>query len=178
MRESIVTPAQQPGADPCEFVVARVFDAPRALIYDAWTQPDRLARWWGPAGWTLTVLTLELHPGGTFHYGMKSPEGFEMWGKFTYRELVVPERIVSLLSFSDREGLPVRHPMSPTWPLATLNIMTLDEAHGKTTLTLHSTPYEASEGERTTFREGHNSMAAGFGATFDQLAGYLASLGR
>jgi uncharacterized protein YndB with AHSA1/START domain len=178
MDEKILTPEQQPGADPDEFVIARVFDAPRELIYRAWTEPERLAHWWGPTGFALTVRTLELKPGGIFHYAMKSPDGDEMWGKFTYRELAPPERIVSTLSFADRDGHPVRHPMSATWPLATLNTMTLAETDGKTTLTLRSTPIDATEQEKTTFRLGHGSMVAGFGGTFDQLDAYLAGVAR
>ncbi|HEV7813637.1 MAG TPA: SRPBCC domain-containing protein [Janthinobacterium sp.] len=165
---------QHRAADPHEFVITRVFDAPRDLVYKAWTEPARLAEWWGPAGFTLSVLKLELKPGGIFHYGMKAPDGVEMWGKFTYRDIVPPERIVSILSFADREGKPVRHPMSQTWPLETLNAMTLLEHEGKTTLTLRSTPHHASELEKTTFKEGHGAMVQGFAGTFDQLDAYLA----
>ncbi|CDG83085.1 SRPBCC family protein [Janthinobacterium agaricidamnosum] len=156
-----------------EFVVTRILDAPRELVFKAWTEPERLERWWGPAGFVLSVLTLELEAGGVFHYGMRSADGHEMWGKFTYRDIAPPERIVSVLSFADREGHPVRHPMSPTWPLFTLNKLTLVEEDGKTVMTLRSVPLEASELERETFKQGHASMAIGFGATFGQLEAYL-----
>lgn len=162
--------------DPNEFVITRVLDAPRDLVFKAWTERERLAHWWGPTGFTLSVLQLDLRPGGIFHYAMRSADGYEMWGKFTYRDIAAPERIVSILSFADQEGNPVRHPMSPTWPLETLNTMTLAEQEGTTTLTLRSTPLNASELEQKTFCDGHSSMTYGFGATFDQLDSYLAKL--
>ena len=63
-----------------EFTITRVFDAPRQLVWDAWTQAERLAEWWGPAGFKLKVAKLDLRPGGTFHYSMVAPNGHEMWG--------------------------------------------------------------------------------------------------
>ena len=62
-----------------EFVVSRVLDAPRALVWKAWTDPEHLTRWWGPKGLTVKVARLDLRPGGVFHYGMHSPDGQEMW---------------------------------------------------------------------------------------------------
>ena len=80
-----------------------------------------------------------------------------MWGKFVYREIVAPERIVFVNSFSDEEGNPVRHPMSPTWPLEVLNTMTLSEHDGRTTLTIRGAPINASDEERKTFQAGRES---------------------
>lgn len=163
-----------PAGAPNEFSITRVLDAPRELVFQAWTERERLEQWWGPAGFALSVLTLHLRPGGIFHYGMRSPDGYEMWGKFTYREIVPPQRIVSILSFADQQGNAVRHPMSPNWPLESIITMTLAEGGGKTALALRSTPYQANELECNTFREGHDSMTMGYGSTFDQLAAYLA----
>ena len=59
---------------------------------------------------------MDLRPGGTYHYGMRTPDGKEMWGRFVYREIIPPERIVFVNSFSDPEGGITRHPMAPTWP--------------------------------------------------------------
>lgn len=166
--------ADKAPCDPDAFSITCVFDAPRELVYQAWTEPERLEQWWGPVGFKLSVLTLDVRPGGTFHYGMRLPDGHEMWGKFTYRAIVPPERIDSILSFADQDGNPLHHPMSPTWPRETLNTMTLTEESGRTRLTLRSTPYQASALECETFRAGHDSMRLGFGATFSQLAAYLA----
>jgi uncharacterized protein YndB with AHSA1/START domain len=157
-----------------EFVVTRTFDAPRDLVFKAWTEPERLAHWWGPKGFTMRISTLDFRPGGLFHYCMRSPDGQDMWGKFVYREIVAPERIVFINSFADAEGNTVRNPFSPTWPLEILNTLTLSEREGKTTLILRGGPYNATEAERKTFDDAHGSLRQGFAGTLDQLAEYLA----
>ena len=70
------------------FVITRVFDAPRSLVWKAWAERDRLMQWFGPKGFIMRVATLDLRPGGIFHYCLRSPDGKDMWGKFVYRELV------------------------------------------------------------------------------------------
>ena len=157
-----------------EFVVTRVFDAPRERVWKAFTMAERLVQWWGPKGFTIAHAGLDLRPGGIFHYSMRSPDGHEMWGKFVYREIEAPEKLVFVSSFSDEEGNVTRHPFSATWPLEVLSTMTLSESGGKTTLTLSGGPIHATEEERKTFDAGHDSMRKGFGGTFDQLAEYLA----
>ncbi len=157
------------------FVVAREFNAPRELVWKAWTEADRLREWWGPKGFEMVSLTLDLRPGGSFHYAMRSPEGHVMWGKFVYREVAAPERIVLVNSFSDEKGGLTRHPGSPTWPLEVLSTLTLTEHDGRTTLQMQGHPINASEEEKATFVAGFDSMRQGFGGTFDQLADHLAS---
>jgi uncharacterized protein YndB with AHSA1/START domain len=166
--------AATPGADQ-KFMYVRVFDAPRDLIWKAFTEPERLMQWWGPKGFTMLTCKVDLRPGGVFHYSMRSPDGREMWGKWVYREIVPPERLVTVVSFTDAEGKLLRHPMSPTWPLELLHTITLAERDGKTTLTVDGIPTNATEEERQTFLAGRNSMEAGFNGTLDQLAAYLAS---
>jgi uncharacterized protein YndB with AHSA1/START domain len=156
------------------FEVTRVFNAPRELVFKAFTESERLAHWWGPKGFTMQVSTLDLRPGGLFRYKMKSPEGFEMWGRFAYQEIVAPERIVFVTSFSDEAGDITRHPMSDSWPLEVLNTMTLTEEEGKTRLTVRGYPINANKTEVRTFHEGHRSMEQGFKGTLDQLESYLA----
>ena len=160
------------------FVITRTFDAPRTLVFQAFTESERLAQWWGPKGFAMLVSRLDLRPGGVFHYQMRSPDGHAMWGKFVYREIVAPERIVFVNSFADEAGNLVRHPASPTWPLEVLSILTLTEQAGKTTLTLTGYPINATEAERKTFEDGRSSMQQGFSGTWDQLDAYLAKAGR
>jgi uncharacterized protein YndB with AHSA1/START domain len=165
-----------------EFVITRVLDAPRELVWKAWTEPERMAQWWGPKGFTMLTNKLELRPGGIYHYCMRSPEGFAMWGKFVYRETIAPEKIVFINSFSDEKGNITRHPMSATWPLEVLNTLTFSEHEalptgqaGKTTITLRGGPINATEEERKTFEAGYASMQQGFKGTFDQLDKFLAT---
>jgi uncharacterized protein YndB with AHSA1/START domain len=156
-----------------EFVISRVFDAPRDLVWKAHTEPVRLMQWWGPKGFTMLSAKVDLRPGGIFHYGMRSPQGQEIWGKFVYREIAAPERLVFVVSFSDAEGNITRHPFHATWPLETLSTLTFTEHDGKTTLTVHWIPINETDEERKTFEDGRDSMRQGWKGTMDQLAGYL-----
>ena len=157
-----------------EFSISREFDAPRELVWKALTEPDRLTQWWGPKGLTMLTAKLDLHPGGVFLYSMRSPDGREMWGKWVYREIVPPERLVAVTSFTDEAGNLLRHPMSPTWPLEVLNTLSLSEHNGKTTLTIAGGTVNATAEERATFGANHGSMKQGFTGTLNQLADYLA----
>jgi len=157
-----------------DFVISREFDAPRDLVFKAWTEPERLAQWWGPKGFTMESCKVDLRPGGTFLYGMRGPDGLEVWGKFVYREITPPERMVFINSFSDEDGGMTRHPLAPTWPLEMRNTLTLTERDGKTTVTLCVAAHAATAEERATFKAGRKSMEGGFGGTFDQLEAYLA----
>ncbi len=157
-----------------EFVISRVFDAPRTLVWKAWTERERLMQWFGPKGFTMRVATLDLRPGGVFHYCLRSPDGHDMWGKFVYREIVAPERIVWVNSFSDEKGGLTRHPLSEkTWPLEMFSTTTLTEHDSKTTVTVRWSPLTATEAERKTFDTNHESMRMGWTGTMDQLAEYL-----
>ncbi len=157
-----------------EFVHIREFDAPRELVYRAFTEVDRLEKWWGPVGMPLAECSLDLRPGGIFHYCMQASNGNRMWGRWVIRELDAPERIVWVNSFSDEAGGLTRHPMAAGWPLEMLCVVTLTELSGRTVLTLRSMPLHATESERYTFRSGFASMEKGYGGTMDQLRDYLA----
>jgi uncharacterized protein YndB with AHSA1/START domain len=164
-------------ADTRDFTISRTFEASRERVWKAWADPQALARWWGPKGATIRVIKLEFRPGGMFHYAMAFQPGHDMYGRFIYREIVAPERIVFVNSFSDTEGGITRAPfpqLEGKWPLEVLNTMTLAERDGRTTLSLVGGPINATEEERGIFAGMHDSMRQGFGGTFDQLADYLA----
>ena len=171
MAEKRNSSAMEPGKG--EFVITRVFDAPRELVWKAWTEPDRLMHWWGPKGFTMRDCKMDLRPGGVFHYCMRSPNDQEMWGKFVYREIVPPERLVFIVSFSDKDGNTIRAPFSQDWPLEVLSTVTFTEHEGRTTITLKGIPINATESERKTFEAGHEGMKQGWTGTLDQLAAYL-----
>jgi uncharacterized protein YndB with AHSA1/START domain len=161
-------------ASTTEFSISRTFDAPRDLVFQAFTESGHLMRWWGPKGFTWVSAKLDLRPGGRFHYCMRSPDGHEMWGKFVYREIVPPERLVFINSFSDEHGNTIRAPFNPQWPLEILNRVTFEEHAGRTTLTLHGAPINATEDERKVYDASHQLMEQGFAGTLDQLSDYLA----
>ena len=156
-----------------EFMASRTFDAPRDVVWRAWTERDRLMQWFGPKGFTMFHAENDLRPGGVFLYALRGPDGNEMWGKWVYREIVPPERLVLVSSFSDAEGNITRHPMAPTWPAGMLTRTTFTEAGGKTTVTIEWRPLNANEEERNTFIARKPSMNEGWTGTFDQLADYL-----
>ncbi|HEV2329580.1 MAG TPA: SRPBCC domain-containing protein [Verrucomicrobiae bacterium] len=156
------------------FIISRAFNTPRESVWKAWTDPERFRQWFGPKGCTVTDLKMELRPGGSSHCCVRPPNGGEMWGKFTYREIAEPERLVYAQHFSDRAGGITRHPLSPTWPLQMLTTVTFAEQNGKTVLTVHWAPLNATDEERKTFDSAHDGMNQGWGGSFDQLAEYLA----
>jgi uncharacterized protein YndB with AHSA1/START domain len=154
-----------------ELVITRVFDTPRELVFKAWTEPERLKRWWGPKGFSTPYCKIDLRPGGVFFYCMRSPDGLDVWVKGVFREIVVPERIVLTDAFADAEGNvvpPTHYGMSPEWPLETLLTVTFEEHAGgkKTKLTLrHAGIPPGAE------RDGAQQ---GWLETVDRLAEYLA----
>ena len=120
-----------------DLVVARVFDAPRELVFGAWTQAERIKRWWGPKNFTMPQCEIDLREGGVFLRCMRSPEGRDTWVTGVFREVVVPERLVLTDSFADAEGnvVPAEHyGFQPGLPLERLITVTFDEHAGSTTV--------------------------------------------
>ena len=156
-----------------QFVFTREFDAPRHVVFAAWTQPDRLAHWWGPKGFTMVKCGLDLRPGGVFHYGMRAPDGQSMWGTWTFREIEPPERLEFIVSFSDEQCGVTRHPHAAEWPLQVLSTVTLTEHAGCTRVTMTGVPIGATEAERRAFAEAKGSMTEGWTGTAEQLETYL-----
>jgi uncharacterized protein YndB with AHSA1/START domain len=158
------------------FVITRTLRAPRALVWQLYTQQEHMAHWFGPQGFTMPHSVMDLRPQGTFHYCMKAPNGFEMWGKWTFVDIVAPEKLVAIQVFSDPQGCDTRHPMSATWPIQTLATTTLTEEDGLTTLTLHYEPHQAQASEVASFAASFEGMNAGWSGTFDQLEAYASTL--
>lgn len=161
------------------FILERRFSAPRELVYAALTEARHLAKWMSPPGMEMAHCTVDAHEGGTFHYAMKpvgAPDASAMWGKWTFRELTPPERIVLVVQFSDEKGGVTRHPMSANWPLYTMSTTTLTEVPGGTLLRLEWRAMDASEVENATFDAAHASMSQGWGGSMDSLEKYLAQI--
>lgn len=157
-----------------EFVISRTFDAPRNKVFKAWTAPEQMAKWFGPKGVTIGQSKMDLRPGGSYHYSMAMPDGSAMWGKFLYREIIVPEKLVFVNFFSDEQGNVTRHPFAAHWPLQMLSVITFEEADGKTTLTVRWTPLEPTDDERQAFIDGMSGMKQGWTGTMEQLEAFLA----
>ena len=155
------------------FVVSRTFDAPRPLVWKAWTEPERMSQWWGPKDIKTHMVKMELRVGGMTHYSMDTPDGKKIWGRAVYREITPPERLVFVNNFSDEKGGLTRHPLSPTWPVQMLTTVTFEEEKGKTVLTIRWVPIDPTPEEQKMFDEAHPSMKQGWGGSLDKLTGYL-----
>jgi len=156
------------------FVISRVLDAPRDLVWKCFTDPEHMKQWWGPKGFKVIASKMDLRVGGAYLYGMSAPDGSPMWGKFVYREIVPPQRIDCINSFSDEKGGTTRHPGHISWPLEMHSIFTFEElSGGKTKFTVSWEPHNATEEERQTFEAGRDSMRMGWSGTLEKLEAYL-----
>lgn len=159
-----------------ELVITRTINAPRELVFQAFTQAEHLQHWWGPKGMDLTVLNLDLRPGGVFHYGMRSLDGQSMYGIFHFREIISPEKLIFTSGFADEAGNLIRAPFSPVFPMELYNEYTFSDENGKTLLTLRGYPLIATEEEKLFYASMKDNMRQGFGGTFDKLDDYLKAL--
>lgn len=158
-----------------DFFISRVLNAPRDLVWQCFTDPERMKRWWGPKGVKVRTSNMDLRVGGSYHYGMETPDGKVIWGKFVYREITPPERLVFIDTFSDEAGGVTRHPMAPTWPLEMLTTFNFEEVgDGQTRFTVRWSPHNATDEERAIFDASHASMTGGWSGTLEQLEAYLA----
>ncbi|HEV8594110.1 MAG TPA: SRPBCC domain-containing protein [Thermoplasmata archaeon] len=148
-----------------ELTIVRVFDAPRAAVWKAWTDPKVLKRWWGPKGFTAPFWELDLRVGGKFLYCMRAPDGKDYWGTGVYREIVPREKLVATDSFADKDGSVVPatyYGMKTEMPLEMLVTVTFEDLKGKTRLTLTHVGFPPGPD-----REGANQ---GWSESFDKLA--------
>jgi len=139
-----------------ELVIRRTFNAPRELVFRAWTEPQLLAQWSCPRGFSFTEQRGELRAGGSFAATMRSPEGTEHRLRGVYREIVPPERLVFTHWWVDERGSP-----GPE----TLVTVTLTEHHGRTEMMFHQGIFAS-----VAAREGHEQ---GWQSCFERLAELL-----
>lgn len=144
-----------------EIAMTRVFDAPRNLVFDAYTKPELVKRWLGViAGWSWAVCEIDLRVGGAYRYVWRGPDGAEMGMGGVYREIAAPERVVATESFDQ------------SWyPGDAVSTLLLVEQGGRTTLTL-TVRYESREARDAVLK---SPMEQGMAAGFDKLAELLAS---
>lgn len=153
---SVTTPTDR------EIVVVRVVDAPRRMVFDAFSNPAHMPKWLlGPTGWTMPVCEIDLRPGGAWRYVWRKADGTEMVMVGTYREVVPPERIV----WTESWGGP--------WP-ETVNTLALVESDGQTTITITMT-YPSQEARDAALKTG---IKEGMSHSYARLDQYLATLAR
>lgn len=144
-----------------DIVITRVVDAPRRLVFEAWTNPLHIPHWLlGPEGWTMPICEIDLRPGGSWRYVWRKANGTEMEMSGEVREVVPPERLVTTERWA------------PDWP-ETINTLVLAESGGRTTITLTAT-YPTKEARdaalETGMRDGLNQSFARLDALLPALA--------
>ena len=154
-----------------EFAITRTFAASRERLWQAWTDPVQMAQWLGPKGTNGTTLAADLRPGGLLHWRMDGADGNSMWGRAIYREVLSPERLVYVQSFSDAAGEITRAPFfDGRWPLEMLTTVAFEEEGARTRVTLTWSPLNAEADEQANFVSNIPSMRGGWRSSFDQLA--------
>jgi uncharacterized protein YndB with AHSA1/START domain len=121
-----------------ELVLTRRFDAPRQLVFEAWTVAEHFRRWFGPDAATVTDVTLDARPGGVIAFRHEFEGGATLFVRGRFDEVVAPERIGFTVGFTDADGRPGRHPLLPDWPqrASIVTTVVLEEDGGRTALTV------------------------------------------
>ena len=148
--------------DPRSIIATRVLDAPRELVWTAWTKPEHLAQWWGPDGFSTTTSAYDLRPGGVWRFVMHGPDGRNYENRITFDEIVKPEKIV----YHHGGGDDVE-------PVQFRTTVTFEDISGKTRLTLHAVFPSAAARERVIKQYGADKGAV---QTLSRLADYVAKL--
>ena len=149
--------------DPQAIIAMREFDAPRALVWQAWTDPKHLAQWWGPNGFSTTTSAFDMRPGGVWRFVMHGPDGRDYENRITFDEIVQPERI----RYHHGGGSDVE-------PVQFRTTVTFEDlGSNRTRLTLHAVFPSAAEPDRVIKEYGADKGAV---QTLSRLADYVAAL--
>lgn len=157
-----------------EYVLERVFDAPRELVWRAWTDPEILHQWYGP-GVETVIHQFDLRPGGAWLNEMKWGDKSD-FSKMAFQEVVQPEKMVWHHSSTDSDWNIVSSPMMANWPRVLLTTVTFQEADGKTTVRLSQVPLDATVAEIACFAKMMVNMDKGWGSGFKMLDDLLQDL--
>ena len=157
-----------------EYVLDRVFDAPREMVWQAWTDPELLARWYGPNIETI-IHGFDLRPGGAWLNEMKWGEKSDL-SKMVFQEIVPEEKLVWHHFSTDADWNVISNPMMPDWPKTLLTVVTFEDAGSKTSVQLKWIPHEASEAEIACFAGAVNNMGKGWESGYTIIDQILAEL--
>jgi uncharacterized protein YndB with AHSA1/START domain len=146
-----------------EIVISRVRNAQRALVFDVWTDPNHVGKWYGPRGFTITTHTMDVRPGGAWNFVMHGPDGVNYQNKIVFIEVVRPECLV--YSHGGEEGEPGKFHVT----------LTFEDHNGKTLLTMRSL-FESAAARNWVVTE-HHAIEGG-NQTLDRLQEHLATMDR
>ncbi len=172
MREPMASQASSPAG---ALTISRVFDAPRALVWKAWTTPAYVMRWWGPKGFTSPVCRIDLRVGGRFTFSMRTPDGKVFYNGGEFREIVPLEKIVWLWYFADADGnrvSPAHYGFPDEVREGNLDVILFEDCgDGQTRLTY-------TQNDPTASKEDQEGTAEGYAQIFDKLGELIAELVR
>lgn len=157
-----------------EYVLDRVFDAPREMVWRAWTNPELLSRWYGP-GIDTIIHKFDLEPGGMWLNEMKWGEKSDL-SKMVFQEVVPLEKMVWHHSSTDADWNVVSNPMMPDWPRVLLTTVTFTDDGSKTRVRLSQVPLDATDAEIACFASAMAGMDKGWGSGFKIIEEILAEL--
>ena len=167
MMQSTVTPSK----------IVREFDAPKTLVFDAWTKVEHLNNWMFPMqGCSCEFVKADIKTGGSSLHKVTMPNGHEMWLFTQYEEVSAPEKLVFLQYFSNKNGDIVQMQHIPNWPKDMLATLSFEEIEGKTTITFLWEPRNPTAEEIIAFESTRADHDKGWGAGMQQLQVYLSSL--
>ncbi len=161
-----------------ELVITRVFDAPKEVVWNAWTDPEEVKRWWGPEGFTAPSIQIDLRVGGKYVFAMRGPKGSEwdkdMYSAGVYKEIVPNEKLVVTDYFSDKDGNMVTPQESglevENFPKESGVTVLFEEENGKTKLSIIY-PFPTSKEQREAMLK--SGMQEGWASSLNKLAGVV-----
>ena len=154
-------------------MISRSFNAPKEIVFNAFSDAAVFSQWWGPPGVPITVVKFNFKQNGIFLYKAEM-QGQTMWGRFIYQQISKPDFLEFVSSFSDENGGITRAPFSDKFPLEIFNRFEFSEEDNITTITMKGYPINASEEEMEMYVAAKAGMQQGFAGTFNQLEDYLA----
>ncbi len=154
------------------FTLVYEFNAPKKLVFTAFSDAKALGDWWGPAECKNSVVKLDFRKAGVFQYKMEKGSSVN-YGRFIFGQILPYDILEFTNAFSDERGNILRAPFDIPLPLEIFYRLTFQENNGKTIITLTGQPVNATQEEIEGFRSIHSGMRKGFGATFDKLFDYL-----
>jgi uncharacterized protein YndB with AHSA1/START domain len=151
------------------------FNAPKQLVFNAFSTAEALNEWWGPAETKNSALSLDFRPGGVFHFKMDF-NGNVNYARFLFKTIEPYDLLEFTNAFADEQANPIPAPFDVTLPVEIFYSLRFSEKNGKTTIDLTGEPCNASQAEVDGFVSINESMQQGFGATFEKLGVYLKNL--
>lgn len=171
MQNDIVAPQKH------EMIITRHLDAPRAKVWQAWTNPENIKKWWGPKTFTATYASIDLREDRKYLFCIRSSEGKDIWSTGIYREIVANQRLVMTNSFSDEHGNIVSaeyYGMDPNLPLESTITVSFDDHHMPSVGHEHHTMLTLQYDDVSSIRETDlQALRTCWKESFDKLADYL-----